>query len=216
MLIRSIADQAFKKYGQVLQGIDLKDFCEVLKQTPLPEDGFIYSPSDAMLEAHPAYREMQEKVFGGMPMQLGYCNGRNRTLNCLEYHKDSEICVMAYDTILLLGFRGDIEDGVYDTAKVEAFVVPAGTGVELFATTLHYAPCSAVPGAPYQVANGLARGTNGPKPAVNSVVGEDRFLFGCNKWLLAHADASEVKDGACIALNGENWNLDQEYPWEEK
>ena len=207
MVIHNITDRVFKKYGQIIEGIDLKDFCEVLKKTPLPEEGFVYAPSDASLEAHPAYLALKDKVFGEMPMQLGYCNGRNDTLNCLEYHKDSEICVMAYDTILLLGFRGDIEDWKYDTANVEAFFIPAGTGVELFATTLHYAPCSATPSAPYQVANGLVKGTNGPKPDVISTVGEDRYLLGCNKWLLAHKEAPEAKQGACVALIGENVKL---------
>ena len=37
----------------------------------------------------------------------------------------------------------DVEaDHTYDTSKMEAFLVPAGTAVEVYATTLHYAPCS--------------------------------------------------------------------------
>ena len=46
------------------------------------------------------------------------------------------------DMILLLGKQQDIEsDDTYDTAKVKAFFVPAGTVIEVYATTLHYAPC---------------------------------------------------------------------------
>lgn len=43
----------------------------------------------------------------------------------------------------MLGCQQDIkEDYTYDTEKIKAFLIPAGTGVELYATTLHYAPCS--------------------------------------------------------------------------
>ncbi len=44
--------------------------------------------------------------------------------------------------VLLIGHQQDVEkDFTYDTSKVEAFLVPAGTGIEVYATTLHYAPC---------------------------------------------------------------------------
>lgn len=63
-------------------------------------------------------------------------------MNALEYHRSSELDIAQTDLILLLGMQQDIENGdIYDTSKVEAFLVPAGTGVELYATTLRYAPC---------------------------------------------------------------------------
>ena len=62
-------------------------------------------------------------------------------LNALEYHRSSEANVAATDVILLLGQQSDITDDFkYDTAQLEAFFVPAGTAVELYATTLHYTP----------------------------------------------------------------------------
>ena len=60
-------------------------------------------------------------------------------LNALEYHRSSEANVAVTDIILLLGQQSDItEDFTYDTAQLEAFFIPAGTAVELYATTLHY------------------------------------------------------------------------------
>ena len=49
------------------------------------------------------------------------------------------------DFVLLLARMEDIEDGKLDTAKVKAFRAPAGTLVEVYATTLHYAPCHVRP-----------------------------------------------------------------------
>jgi hypothetical protein len=50
-----------------------------------------------------------------------------------------------------------------DTSQVAAFLLPAGTAVELFATALHYAPCSGSPGEPFRVAVVLPLGTNTEK-----------------------------------------------------
>lgn len=197
------------KYGRVLQDISFTGLVKALKEkTPLPERGFIYQASCMELEELSVFRELQNLVFGGMPMQLGYCNGRNDTLNCLEYHTCSEVCVAADAVILLLGQRADIQDEgyTYDTSLVEAFLIPAGVGIELYATTLHYAPCSSCKGQGYHVANGLLRGTNGACPEMEKS-GSANMLCGCNKWLLAHPDAPEATEGVHVGLTGENFIL---------
>lgn len=208
MRIYRVSDTEFKKYGQILEGYDLDGFLEVMNDnTPMPEDGFIYVASEPKLEQHALFEALRDRAFGGMPVQLGYCNGTNTRLNCLEYHRDSEICIMSFDTILLLGLQSDIVNWEYDTANVEAFLIPGGTGVELFATTLHYAPCSARVGQGYRVANLLAKGTNGDAPAKTDGSGEDRLLMARNKWLLAHRESDEAKKGAHVGLKGSNIDI---------
>ncbi len=76
-----------------------------------------------------------------MPIQIGMVCGHNSTLNCLEYHQDSEVNIDAADFILLLAKQSEIENGMLDTSRIKAFRVPAGVFVEVYATTLHYAPC---------------------------------------------------------------------------
>ncbi|HIX33063.1 MAG TPA: DUF4867 family protein, partial [Candidatus Gemmiger avium] len=101
----------------------------------------------------------------------------------------------------------DMVGGRLDTANVKAFRVPAGVLVEVYATTLHYAPCSAAPGQGFQVVVVLPRGTNGPKPAITPINSEDDTLWACNKWLLAHADSSEAAQGAPVRLAGINVDI---------
>ena len=61
-----------------------------------------------------------------MPIQIGYCNGHNKKLNAVEYHRDSEVDIAVDDLILILGKQQDIEeDHTYDTSRMEAFLVPA-------------------------------------------------------------------------------------------
>ncbi len=135
------------------------------------------------------------------------CWGRNTKLNCLEYHRDSEINIGTDDFILLLALRSQIRDGKLDTSLVKAFRVPAGTAVEVFATTLHYAPCHTDAQKGFRVAIVLPKGTNTDKPAIQVKDPEDRLLFACNKWLLAHKDAPEAGQGAYIGLTGENIDI---------
>ena len=109
--------------------------------------------------------EVSEHLFGGMPVQL-LCNGHNTKLNCLEYHRDSEFNLGTEDFILLLAKMDDITDGKLDTAKVKAFRAPAGTLVEVYATTLHYAPCHVDPAKGFRVLVALPQGTNTAKPEI--------------------------------------------------
>lgn len=207
MKILSVYDKEFAAYGHVITGYDLAELLETLDRiSPLPE-GTEYVPSNAVLEALPVAKFFAVNEYGGMPIQLGWCNGHNTKLNCLEYHRDSEVNLGTKDFILLLAKIDDIEDGKLDTAKVKAFFCPAGVPVEVFGTTLHYAPCSAAKGEGFKVLVILPRGTNGPKPEMASLNDEDKMLWACNKWLLAHPESSEAAAGAVQALTGVNIDI---------
>ena len=209
MILYQVTDQEFKPYGRILTGYDTESLCGALEQTPLPEE-VDYVPSDPLLESLPAAVVLRDNVYGGLPVQLGWCNGHNTKLNCLEYHRDSEINLGTEDFILLLAKEDEMEEGFLDTSKVRAFFCPAGTMVEVYATTLHYAPCGAKQGAGFRVLVALPRGTNLEKPAITPMSDEDRTLWARNKWLLAHAESGEAAQGAFVGLLGENIDLSSE------
>ena len=110
------------------------------------------------------------------------------------------------DFVLLLAKEDEIEDGRLDTAKVKAFRVPAGAAVEVYGTTLHYAPCQTEKTG-FRVAVVLPKGTNTEKPAFEPQSEEDTWMTARNKWLLAHPDSSEAKTGAHIGLTGKNIDI---------
>ncbi len=206
--IYSVTDAEFLPYGKVLEGYETAGLVEAMRQIALPDQGTAYKPGIASLESEPILEELRDRAYGGMPVQLGMCWGRNTKLNCLEYHKDSEINIGTEEFVLLLAKLEEVEDGVLDTAKVKAFRVPAGTVVEVYATTLHYAPCHLEAEKGFRVAVALPKGTNTDKPECAVKNAEDKLLWARNKWLLAHADSAEAKQGAYIGLTGENPDLD--------
>ena len=210
MKIHSVFDPAFKRYGQVVEGLPdtVAELLETLQKTPLPE-GTGYVPEEPLLQNLPAAVEISEHCYGGMPVQLGWCNGHNTRLNCLEYHRDSEFNLGTEDFILLLAKQEEISDGTLDTSKVRSFRVPAGTLVEVYATTLHYAPCHVDADKGFRVLVALPKDTNTEKPDITPLTAEDKYLWARNKWLLAHPDSAEAAAGAVAALVGENIDLEK-------
>lgn len=206
MVIQQVTDPSFRKYGRIWSEYDYTELLKEMAHTPLPKDEVIYVPSVEELEKLSAAKEIAEKGYGELPIQVGYCNGNNVKLNALEYHRSSELDVAVTDLILLLGMQQDIEeDHTYDTAKVEAFFVPAGTGVELYATTLHYAPCNAGEGG-FRCVVVLPRDTNLELADTDREQGEDSLLTAKNKWLIAHEEAQI--EGAFNGLKGSNLSVE--------
>lgn len=209
MKIYSVSDPAFKPYGKVLTGFDTAALIAAMKTVPMPESGTAYEPSISALEESGIFDAMQNRAYGGMPVQIGMCWGYNTKLNCLEYHRDSEVNVGETDFVLLLAKEDEIEDGKLDTSKVKAFRVPAEIAVEVYATTLHYAPCQ-ISSDGFRVAVVLPKGTNEAKPVFTAGNEEDTWLTARNKWLLAHPESNEAKSGAHIGLTGKNIDISED------
>ena len=75
----------------------------------------------------------------------------------------------------------------------------------MYATTLHYAPCS-VDGKPFKNVVILPAGTNSDLENAVKGAAEDPCLFATNKWLIAHEDAKVA--GAVNGLKGVNVSVD--------
>lgn len=125
MQILKVTDEAFRQYGKVIKDLDVSDIITAMSEIPCPDD-VVYEPSIESLEACKSAQSVSDSLYGGMPIQIGYCNGHNHLLNAVEYHRDSEINIAVTDLILILGKEQDItEDHTYDSSKMEAFLIPA-------------------------------------------------------------------------------------------
>ncbi len=206
MKIQLVTSRAFRQYGRVVKGYYLRQLAEAMEKTECPTDSVVYYPSIPELESLRIFKQFTEEAYGGMPIQIGFCNGHNHLLNAVEYHRDSELNYACTDLILLVGKRGDIgKDFSYDTSKMQAFLVRKGTLVEVYATTLHYAPISATEDGTFRCTVVLPKGTNEPLPARGKAhTDEDKLLTHVNKWLIAHPESGLDKTGAFVGLKGEN------------
>ena len=62
------------------------EILKAMEHAPLPLDEVIYEPSIEELEGLKIADEMKERAYGGLEIQIGYCNGNNKKLNAVEYH----------------------------------------------------------------------------------------------------------------------------------
>lgn len=205
--MKSVNDAEFKQYGRVLD-VDTADFVQTMLAKDTIKEGVVYEPSDEALEKLPLFKQMKDEVFGGMDVEFGFCSGRNEKLNAVEYHRSSEIDIAATDLVLMLGRQQDIDysSNTYETKNIELFFVPKGTAVELYATTLHYAPCREN-NEEFRCGVVLPKGTNLPLQVKPESKGENQLLFAVNKWLIGHSESGVDKDGGFIGLVGENTTL---------
>ena len=107
MKIQNVTDASFRKYGKVLEGYDFSALLKEMKHTPVPDD-VVYVPSVEELEALDVAKALQNKGFGGIPIEIGYCNGHNKKLNAVEYHLSSERNVYGPDLVMLIGIHTEI------------------------------------------------------------------------------------------------------------
>ena len=201
--IKRLTPASFRPFGRIMGEYDFSELINyMVRDTTIPQEGNIYLASVSEMEAMPLAERLRNEFYGRMPIQIGYCNGPNSTLNGLEYHIGSEIDVAVTDLVLILGRLQDVEEGKFDVSKAEIFFVPAGSALQLYETTLHFAPCKTDP-AGFKCIVILPRGTN--EPLTKEERGSDPRLFARNKWLLAHPERKPLMDkGAWAGIVGEN------------
>ncbi len=208
--ILSVFDKEFKPYGNIVIGYDFSEMIDYMeKHTDVPQTGNIYVASVPEMEQAAGVTDIQEIFYGSMPIQVGYCNGRNSTYNGFEYHKGSEINVAVTDFMLVLGHTWLIADNqTYRVEDAQVFFVPKGTAIEMYQTTLHLSPCK-VSDEGFKGIVILPKNTNTPldkKP--ENPTGEAKLLLQRNKWVIAHPKREPlIKQGAFPGLIGENKEL---------
>jgi hypothetical protein len=200
-----IEDSKFKHYGKVINEYDFNELETYMDSLTIPQDQNVYVASVTEMENTIIKNQLQEAFYGEMSIQIGYCNGPNSTLNGLEYHKSSEINIAITDMVLLLGKVQEVENNVFHSNDVIAFFVPKGTAVELYSTTLHFAPCK-VNNEGFKTIVILPKGTNDPLSTnIQKRTKEDELLFMKNKWLIAYPEREQlINKGAHPGIKGEN------------
>ncbi len=204
--IKSIESSDFIKYGKILKNHDFKGLIEYLdEETQIPKEGNVYIAHDEEMAKNVDVENVSLNLYGGMDIQIGYCNGKNSTLNGLEYHKGSEVNVFASDAVLLLGLTTKINDNKYNVEDVEAFFMPKGSSVELYQTTMHFAPCK-VNDEGFKAVVILPKDTNTQlENNIEIKEDEDKLLFMKNKWLIAHPERTPlIEKGAYGGIIGQN------------
>lgn len=203
--VYSVTDEQFKSYGKVITEYDFSELIGFMESsTKVPEEGNIYYPSIEEMESTRISEELKNHLYGGMDIQIGYCNGRNSTMNGFEYHRGSEVNIAVTDQAFFLGHTWDMNDLTYKQEEAEIFYAKKGEAILLHETTLHLSPCKVEENG-FKTVVVLLRGTNTPLEERVVRNEEDRILLMKNKWIIAHKDRTPlISRGAFPGLKGEN------------
>ncbi len=207
--IYSVFDKEFLPYGKVIEDFDFSALIKIsAEKTEIPENGNFYTPAFEEFQKDISFKKIQNTFYGGMPIQIGYCNGRNTTYNGFEYHKGSEINIAVTDFMLVLGHLWQVENNCFTVGNEKVFFVPKGTAIEMYQTTLHLSPCR-VNDEGYKDIVILPEGTNTPLDyKEENPEGENKLLLMKNKWVISHPDRQPlISQGAFPGLMGENKEL---------
>lgn len=211
--VYSVEAPEFASFGRILKGFDFSELLAYMENcTSIPENGNVYIASVPEMEKLAVTAAVQASVYGGMPIQVGYCNGRNTTYNGFEYHKGSEINIAVNDFCLILGHTYDIKNNHYNNDDATVFFVKKGTAIEMFQTTLHLSPARVCDEGFRDIVI-LPKGTNTPLTEEEKAMKakgdpESVLLLQRNKWVIAHPERKPLIDqGAFPGIIGENKEL---------
>lgn len=211
--IFSLLESSFQKFATLYTGFEITNSIQFARQNATIGEAVAYKPSVAGLEADtPLMENLSRRIFGGMPIELGWVYGRNTKLNALEYHKGSEVHIAMEDFIALVGRIEDLRfdpKPSFDSANLSAYYVPTGSVVEFHAWCMHFAPIHVCETIGFLNLVALPEKSNtalGFKPIREQ--GEAMLLFAWNNWLIAHPEDRSMTDaGAFAGIDGINLQI---------
>lgn len=204
--IYNCEEESFRKYGQVIRLKQTEDLIR-WSETVIEEDGPVYVPHYPSSSGFSWKKELEEELYGGLPLQAGSCCGMNNRMNGMEFHKGHEFILALTPLVLFVGHSRDLitKEGQWrwDSSWGRFYYVSQGTAVELYSTTMHLAPCRIGPES-FKSLILLPEGTNLDleKPA-----SPDSLLFKKNKWMICHPESPAAGQGACPGIVGENRSI---------
>lgn len=201
--ILSIDDPDFKKYGKVYTKYDISEVKDYMdKNVKISSPSNFYTPSNKELEKIPAIQEMGKDIYAFMPIEAGECTGQSTNFSAIEYHQGSETNIMLTDVIMVLGQRSTLDTkGEYSPSEDgQIFFVPAGTVVEFYSTTLHYAPIK-VHDSGFSIIVILIKGSNEELPA--DFKSDNKRIVKQNKFQLVDSSRKDkIAIGVEVGLTG--------------
>ncbi|WP_173021179.1 DUF4867 family protein [Secundilactobacillus folii] len=203
--IQSVTDLSFANYGRVIQLPYQTELNRILiDRTEIPKQNNVYVRDDSQFLLTGQREIISRNFYGEQPIEIGYCNGNSNRINAFEFHNCSELNLAGTDLILWLTHRRNLVNNQTSTAYARAFFVPHGTAIEVYPTTLHFAP-NRVLASGFKCLVILTAQTNSPLKGQRQ---PDDLLFQHNKWLLTHPDNQQmVNKGAFVGLSGENYYI---------
>lgn len=203
--IQSVTDASFASFGRIIDLPYQTELAQTLtNDITIPEKNNVYVRDDPQFLTVEQRASIGREFYGEQPIEIGYCCGNSDRINAFEFHNCSELNLAGTDMILWFAHRHNLINGRITTDHARAFFIPRNVAIEVYPTTLHFAP-NRVHSSGFKCLVILTDPTNTP---LKSERQPDDLLFQHNKWLLTHPDNQRMVDqGAFVGLSGENYQV---------
>lgn len=202
-----IDDPKFEPFGAAHWDLDAAAFAQTMKSafTGQMDTTAAFEPQVDALKDDPLVAQIQEKIYNGEPVQVGWTYGKNPSLDFLEYNGKPVTLVTSEPVVLFVGDKGKLDTATwkYDTDNTSAFYIPANTVVTLNPEVLRSAPVRVADGTGQLTAIITPQGV-GAEPA-SPGSGMDQALVANDRWIFA---LPGIPGGYFEGLTGSNKTIE--------
>ena len=181
-----VDDPKFEPFGTAHWDLDPTTFTQAMKSAfkGQMDTTAVYEPQVEALKNDPLVAQIQEKVYNGQPVQVGWIYGKNPGLDYLEYNGKPVTLVTSEPVVLFLGDKAKLDPATwkFDVGNTSAFYIPANAVVTLNPEVLHSAPIRVADGTGQLTAvivpQGVGVETASPGAGIDqALVAKDRWIF---------------------------------------
>lgn len=201
-----VDDPKFDPYGKAHWDIDAKDFTAAVKTAFTGTMGAeaVYEPKVDALQNLPLVSQIQQTIFGGKAVQVGWVYGDNANLDDMELNGAPVTLIPVYNAVVFMANKTDLDQATFKLAvsKTQLFYLPANSVVELSPDILHSPPIRVADATGELTVVIVPAGVGGGSAAKGS--GIDQALFAPGRWIFGFSDN---KAGYFAGLDGTNTNI---------
>lgn len=202
-----VDEESFDPLGAAHWELDPADFTQMMRESFDGEMGeqAVYEPVVEALQDHPFIEQVQEVIYDGEAVQVGWVYGNNSSLDYLQNNGVTVTLVSAEDMSLFAGPKEKFDEATstYATKDAKAFYVPTNSVIELKPDTLYSMPVRVIKSTGQLTAVIMPAGI-GLEPA-SPGSGFDQGLVANNLWIFALPD---VDGGYYAGLTGKNIDIE--------
>lgn len=203
-----VDDPKFEPFGTAHWDLDASAFVQAMKEAFKGQMGAtaVYEPQVDALKDAPLVAQIQEKIYNGQEVQVGWVYGKNSSLDYLEYNGKPVTLVTAEPVVIFLGDKAKLDTTTwkFDTSNATAFFIPANTVVTINAEVLRSAPIRVAEGSGQLTAVILPQGVALEPASPGS--GMDQALVANDRWVFA---LPGVPGGYFEGLTGKNKTINK-------
>jgi hypothetical protein len=202
-----IDDPKFEPFGTAQWDLDATAFTAAMKSAFSGQMGAsaVYEPQVEALQDDPLVAQIQEQIYNGDPVQVGWIYGNNSSLDALEYNGKPVTLVTSEPVVLFVGDKANLDNTTwkYDTGKTSAFYIPANTVVTINPEILRSAPIRIADGTGQLTAVIVPEGVG--VEAASPGTGMDQALVAKDRWVFA---LPGIEGGFFEGLTGSNKSIE--------